>query len=383
MKNELGPHEASSYFPPLVGKEFQDLVSDIREHGLLHPIVLHDGKILDGRNRLKACNEANVKPTFVEWTRDGSPFDYVWSVNVRRRHLEQGQKVALRIKFLRASEEWLVERETAREKANEARGDKQRGVSKKEATERGLSRDHRRSSTNEHVRVAKDAGVSPATAARALALKGKAPDLFEQVAIGKMPLAKALKQARAEEAKEEAVQAGKSAAALPTGPFSVLYADPPWRYDFAQSGSREIENQYETMDLDAICALPVQQVTADDAVLFLWTPSPKLAEALRVIEAWDFTYRTTMVWVKDKIGMGYWARQQHELLLIAIRGKMATPAPENRPSSVITAPRGGHSEKPPEFRAVIDRMFPGVPKLELFARGKAPSGWNNWGNEAE
>lgn len=163
--------------------------------------------------------------------------------------------------------------------------------------------------------------------------------------------------------------------------YPVIYADPPWRYEHVKTESRAIENQYPTMALDEICALPLGDVTTDDALLFLWATSPKLAEALRVVESWGFTYRTSMVWVKDQIGMGYYARQRHELLLIATKGEPPVPAPEDRPDTVVTAPRGEHSEKPDIFYRVIERMYPTLPRLELFAR-EAREGWDRWGNQA-
>jgi len=167
-------------------------------------------------------------------------------------------------------------------------------------------------------------------------------------------------------------------------PVPVLYADPPWQYEHVKTENRAIENQYPTMDLDAICALPVSTVATSDAVLFLWATSPKLAEAIRVIDAWGFTYRTCLVWVKDKIGMGYYARQQHELLLVAARGELPVPLPEHRPSSVITESRGDHSAKPAIVYDLIDRMYPGFLKRELFNRHGLPRpGWAKpWGNQA-
>lgn len=165
---------------------------------------------------------------------------------------------------------------------------------------------------------------------------------------------------------------------LPAGEFSVIYCDPPWRYESASTPSRAIENQYPTMHLDEIKALAVP--AAADAVLFLWATSPKLEESLEVVNAWDFNYRTCMVWVKDKIGMGYYTRQQHELLLIAKRGDMPLPDETTLPPSVIYAPRTRHSEKPAEFYEIIDRLYPGYPKIELFARA-AREGWDAWGNE--
>ena len=166
----------------------------------------------------------------------------------------------------------------------------------------------------------------------------------------------------------------------PSGPFHTVYADPPWRYEHPVSASRKIENQYPTMTNDDICAVPVADIAAADAVLFLWATNPKLAEALAVVEAWGFTYRTNMVWVKDKIGMGYYARQRHELLLIATRGTPGTPSPSTRPDSVIEARRGRHSAKPGGVYDLITSMYPDVPRVELFARTVRP-GWMAWGNE--
>jgi N6-adenosine-specific RNA methylase IME4 len=170
------------------------------------------------------------------------------------------------------------------------------------------------------------------------------------------------------------------------GTFGVLYADPPWRYEHAEP-TRAVENNYPTLSLDEIKALYVP--AADDAVLFMWATSPKLSESMEVLDAWDFNYRTCMVWVKadeetgkQHIGMGYYARQQHELLLIAKRGEPPAPEVQNRPSSVVTAPRTEHSAKPVEFYDLIERMYPGHQYVELFARGLDRPNWTGWGNQA-
>jgi len=162
------------------------------------------------------------------------------------------------------------------------------------------------------------------------------------------------------------------------GPFDVLYADPPWRYEQIRTDNRAIENHYPTMSLDEICAL--HPPALDDAILFLWATSPKTGEAMEVIQAWGFDYRTQMVWVKDKIGMGQYVRQRHELLLIAKRGDMPTPETSSRPDSVVEAPRTGHSEKPALFYELIESMYPGRRYGEIFARQPRP-GWASWGNE--
>jgi N6-adenosine-specific RNA methylase IME4 len=160
--------------------------------------------------------------------------------------------------------------------------------------------------------------------------------------------------------------------------YAVLYADPPWRYDFSETETRRIENHYPTMENDEIAQLAVP--AADDAILFMWATNPKLREAFAVLDGWGFEYVTNMVWIKDRIGMGYYARSRHELLLIAKRGSLPKPEPASRPDSVIEAPREEHSAKPPLVYDLIDAMYPGFAKIELFARSQR-NGWDAWGNE--
>jgi N6-adenosine-specific RNA methylase IME4 len=163
-------------------------------------------------------------------------------------------------------------------------------------------------------------------------------------------------------------------------PCPVIYADPPWEYGNT-AGASAVADEYPTMSLEEICALPVP--ATPDAVLFLWATSPLLPEAMRVIEAWGFSYKGSMIWDKG-MGTGNWVLNCHELLLIAVRGKMPCPAPENRPKSVIQAARGRHSEKPDEFAEAIRAMYPQFTekqRFEMFAR-KPRDGFTVWGNQA-
>ena len=169
--------------------------------------------------------------------------------------------------------------------------------------------------------------------------------------------------------------------------YSVICSDPPWRYEHAVSTSREIEEQYPTLSLDEIKRLKiggrvVPDCATTDAILFLWATSPKLAEAMEVIVAWGFTYRTCAVWDKEKIGMGYYFRQQHELLLVATRGNPPAPPADARVASVFRERRGEHSAKPDCVYVAIESMYPEAARLEMFARGPRP-GWDVWGNEAK
>ena len=176
---------------------------------------------------------------------------------------------------------------------------------------------------------------------------------------------------------EPAVIQGSAPSAVSYG---VILADPPWRYRVCRSRSRRIENQYPTMLIDEICALRVP--SGEDAVLYLWSTAPMLEDALRVMGAWGFKYKTCLVWNKLKMGCGYWARIQHELLLVGTRGRFRPPAPALRIRSVLSIPRTTHSRKPSEIRDLIARWYPGERKLEMFAREKVEN-WDAWGNEVE
>jgi N6-adenosine-specific RNA methylase IME4 len=162
--------------------------------------------------------------------------------------------------------------------------------------------------------------------------------------------------------------------------YQIIYADPPWRYEFSPSKNRNIENKYPTMDLKDICSLPVGGVIDENCVLYLWATAPKLLEALLVMSSWGFTYRTCMVWDKKIIGMGRWFRGQHELVLPGLKGKIHTPPPPpQRISSIYQEKRTKHSKKPDYIRNKILEWYPDKNKIELFARQKT-EGWDCIGN---
>ena len=190
------------------------------------------------------------------------------------------------------------------------------------------------------------------------------------------------REERREEKLEEIARGNRE---LPGGVrYPVIDADPPWRYEHPpMGGNRVVENHYPTMTLEDICALRVDKLAADDAVLYLWATAPMAMKAGQVIEAWGFDYRINIVWVKDKIGMGYYARVQHELLLVARRGKLPPPRELDRLSSVVHADRTEHSVKPEIFHELIERWYPSLPKIELFRRGPARPGWAAWGNQLD
>lgn len=161
---------------------------------------------------------------------------------------------------------------------------------------------------------------------------------------------------------------------------NLVLADPPWRYDFAETDSRQIENQYPSATVDEIIAHRPE--TEPDCVLLMWATVAKLSEALEVMDGWGFEYKTHAVWDKEKIGMGYWFRGQHELLLVGTKGQASPPDAEHRVSSVFREARGKHSAKPQCVYEWIEAAFPDRLKLEMYCRSPR-AGWAVFGNEAK
>jgi len=192
------------------------------------------------------------------------------------------------------------------------------------------------------------------------------------------------KERRADRERELAEATIAASKKLQFNLYGVILADPPWRwepYSRDTGMDRAADNHYPTMTLDAIKNLSVP--AAADCILFLWATIPMLPQALEVMAAWGFAYKSHFAWAKDKIGPGYWVREQHELLLIGTRGTVPAPAPGEQYASLQQAPRRAHSAKPFVFHEIIDHHFPTVPKLEMFARGEPVTGWDQWGNEVK
>lgn len=173
--------------------------------------------------------------------------------------------------------------------------------------------------------------------------------------------------------------------------FSTVLADPPWQF-MNRTGKVAPEHRrlarYDTMALDAIAALPVADIVAPTAHLYLWVPNALLPDGIRVLQDWGFTYKSNIVWEKvrkdggpDGRGVGFYFRNVTELLLFGTRGKNArTLAPGRRQVNFIATRKREHSRKPDEQYDIIESCSPG-PFIELFARGQR-RGWTNWGNQA-
>jgi N6-adenosine-specific RNA methylase IME4 len=174
--------------------------------------------------------------------------------------------------------------------------------------------------------------------------------------------------------------------------FGAILADPPWQFQ-NKTGKVAPEHRrlsrYTTLTFPEIERLPVAQVAADVAHLYLWVPNALLPEGLRAMEAWGFVYKSNLVWHKvrqdggsDGRGVGFYFRNVTELVLFGVRGRHArTLAPGRRQVNLIASRKREHSRKPDELYPLIEACSPG-PFLELFARGLRP-GWTQWGNEAD
>jgi N6-adenosine-specific RNA methylase IME4 len=174
--------------------------------------------------------------------------------------------------------------------------------------------------------------------------------------------------------------------------FRTILADPPWQFQ-NRTGKVAPEhkrlNRYSTMDLKAICDLPVAEVAQDTAHLYMWVPNALLPEGLEVMKAWGFNYKSNLIWHKirkdggsDGRGVGFYFRNVTEIILFGTRGKNArTEAPGRRQVNMIETRKREHSRKPDEQYELIEACSP-PDYLELFARGERP-GWAVWGNQAD
>lgn len=181
--------------------------------------------------------------------------------------------------------------------------------------------------------------------------------------------------------------------ALPPGPFDILYADPPWKYHhgstFLKQGmhngvvaTSNVEWHYDTMTKKDLEELPVADIAAPDSLLFMWTSSPHLDQAILLGNKWGFDYKTlAFVWDKQRPNPGYYTMSQVEVCLVMKRGKIPQPRGARNVRQFLSELRGKHSEKPQEIRRRIEEMFPTQRKVELFARDGF-EGWTVWGNEA-
>lgn len=240
----------------------------------------------------------------------------------------------------------------------------------------------------------KELGISPDQSSRwQNVAKMPAAQFEERVAQVKRLATQTVTQTPFERAQEKKTkratreqELGAKQRALPDAKFGLILADPEWlfrAYSEETGMDRAAANHYPTSILEDIKARNVASIAADDCVLFIWATVPMLVSALEVMDEWGFDYKSNYVWVKDRIGNGYWNRNKHEHLLIGTRGNIPCPAPGTQWTSVIDAAVGAHSAKPEVFLEMLEGYYPTVPKIELNRRGPARAGWMAWGLEFE
>ena len=358
--SELRLHPDAGLVPEMPESEYGTFCLDLEARGLQVSLdVTEVGVVLDGRARLRAAKDLGWEQIEVRVVAPTEEVAFMLLAAIRRRQLDASQRAAIALEL----EDYEELRENARKR--------QRRNLRQSAEEATLPP---RGKTRE--RIAEIPGSSPRTAQDVITVYEHDRALFEQVKAGKVSGPKAARRVR-----RLRRDAGASPSPpLPEGPFEIVYADPPWQLG-NPDGPYAPENHYPTLPLAEIKALAVP--AAEDALLFLWAVNCLLPQALEVMEAWGFSYVTNLVWVKPSIGLGRWVRNRHELLLLGRKGALPAPELEDLPDSVIEAARRRHSEKPACVREAIERMYPDVSKVELFARGAVPPGWFFWGNEAE
>jgi N6-adenosine-specific RNA methylase IME4 len=351
--------EFRNLMPPLTKEEYESLEKSICREGCRDPLVVWENIVLDGIHRLEICRKHGIPFAIIEKECENRDEAKLWIIENQyaRRNLTDYWRCLLAL----AKESLL--RNQARERQREGGRSKVRQNSDE--------------AIDVKKKLAKEAGVSHDTIAKVKVIEEKASDKEKtqlKTPGSHLTINRVYRRIRRDEVKTETPP-------FPRGKYGLIYADPPWQFEFIEDERRSVQNHYATMTLEELMLLPISSIAQDDCVLMMWAPACKVDEAMRLMKAWGFTYRTCAVWVKNKIGMGHYFRTQHEMLLLAIRGNPPTPLPGNRSSSVINAPRPQqHSEKPIKVYEILEKMYPRFGKIELFAR-KRRDGWVAWGNQ--
>ncbi len=373
-------HRLADIYPLMRGEPFDALKADIAENGLRESIVLHEGQIVDGRNRYRACLAVGVDPRFREWDRRGELVSFVASMNSHRRDLTPSQRamvgVALEKEFAKL----------AKERQRAAGGDKKSPAAKKSHTQRiGGAVAHSGEAAEQ---AAKAAGTNRSYVSVAKKLAKENPKLARMVHTGEVSILQAQRRIKIAErdairqTTQESIDAAPTIQeALAAAKFSTIVVDPPWDWkdegDNSQLGRGK--TTYGGMSFDELLEFPVGDYADDDAHVYLWITNRSLPKGFPLLEAWGFRYVTMLTWCKPSFGMGNYFRGSTEHLLFGVKGSQ--PLKRKNVGTWFEARRGGkqHSAKPDEAYALIESCSPG-PYVDIFARKERP-GWTCWGGE--
>ncbi|UCI23707.1 MT-A70 family methyltransferase [Mesorhizobium sp. B2-8-5] len=368
--------------PRLSAEEYAALERSIIAHGVLVPVEYDEaGEIIDGHHRVEICESHGL----VDWprfVRKGlSEIDkrtLSRELNFARRHLSTAQKQAVIADQLRDTPSISSRAIAAMLGVDHKTVSAVRGKLVK-----GGEIPH-------HDEVeGKDGVRQPATKPIKTAFVPDQPNVREYMAGAKMIRAgqQELRHKVRLAHMDMVAEKGRSSAPQKLSRVYPVYcADPPWRFGVRSEVTgreKSAENHYPTLPTDEICELLSGLIGGEHpAVCFLWATNPMLLDGLRVLQACGFVYVHHWIWDKEVAGTGYWGRDRHELLLIGRRGDIAAPLPGTQPETVHRERKGKHSAKPDFFAEQIEKLFPGVARLELFARTARP-GWDVWGYEVD
>ncbi|OQB44637.1 MAG: hypothetical protein BWY02_02775 [bacterium ADurb.Bin157] len=375
-------------FPEMQPEDYIRLKNDMAKNGYdsTMPIMIYQGEIIDGWNRFKACCELGIEPVTAEYKgSDADAIEYIMRTN-KRRNLNSSQWACIAAEadeMLRAIGE-AVEAEKRRKQAEATK--EQHATSNPRAGEKLSGCDNKLTEPKQPERVTQKAAETFNTnrtyISEAIKLKDTAPEVFEQVKNGLKTITEVKKEQKVEQRKIE-IQAQKDAIAsgemkLPEGVFEVIAIDPPWNYgrEYDPDGSR-VANPYPEMNQEQL--LKLNPPFAENSVCFLWTTHAFIFDAKALLDKWGFTYKATIVWDKEKIGMGAWFRMKCEFCLIGIKGKPFWNNTTYR--DIITEARREHSRKPDAFYEMVKEITIGR-RLEYFSRENR-EGWEVFGNDTQ
>lgn len=344
--------------PDMRPSEWEVFYTDIAFRGIVTPLeVLADGTVVDGRHRLKAAKQLNLPnvPIIDAPLNGEKPEVYMLKAAVLRRHLTDDQRAII-------AALWKEENRTKPE--IKTRDDKGRILPSALRRADGSDTGHpTRAEATEFFKVPRR------KIDQASYVQTHNPDLANKVHSGDIALSNAYRQAKAPEERQR-IEAIKP----PQGTYQVIVVDPPWPFNSRRGDpTRQGMIPYESISLEEIKALKIP--ATNDSVLWLWVPNAFLHDAFHVLEAWGFTYHTTLTWAKNFIGLGDWLGGQTEHCLLATKGNYRVF--RSNESTLLTAPKTKHSEKPDMFYELVERLCPGT-KIDMFARKKR-EGWTCWG----
>lgn len=397
----LKAHPAAELFPMMTEAELVELGADIAARGQLLPILLHEGKILDGRNRYRACELAGRRPEMMEWADwlelseapkipPPTPTEWVLSANLHRRHLNESQRGIIAARALPLLEAEAKKRMAAGGAKHGKGAPRGAPLPAPEQPEPAKARAKKGTAKKKPDRAssaaAKAVGASARTVERAKRVLETRPDLATLIEQGKATLGKAEKAIKKEAALKNVLEYRP-----PVGTYAVIVADVPWQYDDQLDGSDQASGGvgYPTMPLEDI--LKIKPPAAPDCALWFWTTNAFLIDgtAARVVKEWGFEAKALYTWRKiDKqgnvrLGLGHYGQNCTEHMILAVRGKPMIDG-AGQPN-IFDAPRGQHSEKPARAFEIAEKVTPCPPeaRIELFAVKPTRPGWQVSGSEQQ